>query len=133
MLDALAHRGPDGEGNHAQGPVALGHRRLAVLDTGPGGIQPMSYANGRYWITLNGEIYNFLELRETLRGLGHVFRTDSDAEVALAAYAQWGDGCQLRFNGMWAFAIWDSEKRQLSCPGTGLVSSRFFTTWDSTD
>ena len=70
----------------------------------------MSYAEGRYWLTYNGEVYNYLELREELRGLGHRFVSDSDSEVILAAYAQWGQECQLRFNGMWAFAIWDARR-----------------------
>ena len=73
----------------------------------------MSYANGRYWITHNGEIYNFLELREELEKLGHKFVSDSDTEVVLAAYCQWGEYCQLKFNGMWAFAIWDSQEKSL--------------------
>lgn len=113
MTRALAHRGPDGEGEYTAGPVGLGHRRLATLDLGVAGHQPMSFADGRYWITHNGEIYNFLELRETLAGLGHSFRSDSDTEVILAAFTQWGEACQLRFNGMWAFAIWDVQERRL--------------------
>jgi len=113
MLKAIAHRGPDGEGIHISGPIALGHRRLAILDTGSGGAQPMSYAGGRYWITFNGELYNFIELRETLTGLGHSFRSESDTEVVLAAYAQWGERCLLRMNGMWALAIWDTSEKTL--------------------
>ena len=73
----------------------------------------MTYAGGRYWLTYNGEIYNFVELRETLSQLGHRFLSDSDSEVILAAYSQWGPDCQLRFNGMWAFAIWDAEAKEL--------------------
>ena len=73
----------------------------------------MSYAEGRYWLTYNGEVYNYIELREELRGLGHRFVSDSDSEVILAAYAQWGPECQFRFNGMWAFAIWDAQERRL--------------------
>jgi len=73
----------------------------------------MSYANGRYWLTYNGEIYNFIELRKELEALGHRFASDSDSEVILAAFVQWGEGCQLRFNGMWAFAIWDAEERSV--------------------
>ena len=73
----------------------------------------MSYAEGRYWLTYNGEFYNYVELREELRGLGHRFVSESDSEVILAAYAQWGPDCQFCFNGMWAFAIWDSRDRRL--------------------
>ncbi|MBN1663693.1 MAG: asparagine synthase (glutamine-hydrolyzing) [Deltaproteobacteria bacterium] len=113
MTRALAHRGPDGEGMHVDGPVGLGHRRLAILDLGATGSQPMFFADGRYWIVHNGEIYNFLELRETLAGLGYSFRSSSDTEVILAAFIKWGEDCQLRFNGMWAFAIWDAQQRRL--------------------
>ncbi len=111
----LRHRGPDGEGIHVDdgGALGLGHRRLAILDLSPAGQQPMSYGDGRYWITFNGEIYDFLELRRELEAAGHRFATESDTEVVLAAYAQWGAACQLRFNGMWAFAIWDRVEREL--------------------
>jgi asparagine synthase (glutamine-hydrolysing) len=112
---SLAHRGPDGFGIEHFPAVRLwlGHRRLAIVDLSPRGRQPMSHADGRYWLTYNGEVYNYLELREELRGLGHRFVTDSDSEVILAAYAQWGQECQLRFNGMWAFAIWDACEHRL--------------------
>lgn len=115
FVDALAHRGPDGRGvfYEATAGLALGHRRLAILDLSESGRQPMSYADERFWITYNGEIYNFLELRETLEGMGHVFRSQSDTEVILAAYSQWGEACQLKFNGMWAFAIWDRREKRL--------------------
>ncbi len=112
---ALAHRGPDGQGiQHFPGErLFLGHRRLSIIDISDRGVQPMSYGDGRYWLTYNGEVYNYLELREELRGLGHSFRSETDSEVILAAYAQWGPACQLRFNGMWAFAIWDTRDRSL--------------------
>ncbi len=113
MNHLLAHRGPDGSGVHQNGALGLGHTRLAILDIGTGGHQPMSYGEGRWWLTFNGEIYNFLELREELIGLGHRFESESDSEVLLAAFAQWGPECQTRFNGMWAFAIWDAEEREL--------------------
>jgi len=113
--DSLVHRGPDGGGIYLDDEIEMGfgHRRLAILDIGESGHQPMTYGNGRYCITFNGEIYNFLELRAELVKLGHCFRTESDTEVVLAAYAEWGQDCQLRFNGMWAFAIWDSSERHL--------------------
>jgi asparagine synthase (glutamine-hydrolysing) len=112
---SLAHRGPDGFGIE-HWPVAriwLGHRRLAIIDLSDQARQPMSYANGRYWITYNGEIYNYLELRDELTDLGHRFVSNGDTEVVVAAYAQWGADCQQRFNGMWAFAIWDAHDQQL--------------------
>ena len=113
MTKSLAHRGPDGEGRYVAGPIGLGHRRLAVLDLEETGNQPMPFAGGRYWITYNGELYNFLELKSVLQAHGHCFRGNSDTEVILAGYAQWGEACQLRFNGMWAFAIWDADERRL--------------------
>lgn len=120
MTDKLAHRGPDGEGMYLEGSLGLGHRRLAILDLSLAGQQPMSYADGRYRITFNGEIYNFLELRAELESKGYTFRSTSDTEVILAAYIAWGSDCLLKFNGMWAFAIWDSRERQLF-----LVRDRF--------
>ena len=133
MTDRLIHRGPDDEGfalidtaskrvwdgKRAQPSgtfdLALGHRRLSILDVSDAGHQPMPSADGRYWIVFNGEIYNYVELREQLAKLGHMFRSGSDTEVLLAAYAEWGTDCLPRFNGMWAFAIWDVEKRELFC------------------
>jgi asparagine synthase (glutamine-hydrolysing) len=115
FTDSLAHRGPDGRGVYIDPKVGLGlgHRRLAILDLSETGKLPMSFGDGRYWITYNGEVYNFIELRKELTELGHRFRSETDTEVVLAAYAEWGEDCQLRFNGMWAFAIWDSHKRTL--------------------
>lgn len=109
----MAHRGPDGWGLWQGEGITLGHRRLSILDLSENGKQPMSYADGRYWITFNGEIYNFLEIRAELVTKGHHFRSESDTEVILAAYAQWGADCLLRFNGMWSFAIWDTVERTL--------------------
>lgn len=111
--DALVHRGPDGGGLWIGDAIALGHRRLAILDLSDLGTQPMSYANGRYWITFNGEIYNFLELRSQLENLGHRFRSESDTEVILAAFQEWGEKCLSKFNGMWAFSIWDNLENRL--------------------
>ena len=111
--DRLAHRGPDA-GRVWQGDaVTLGHRRLAIMDLSDKGIQPMSYANGRYMMVFNGEIYNFLEIRSELTRLGYVFDSDSDSEVIMAAYMEWGPECLDRFNGMWAFAVWDNEEKKL--------------------
>src|SRR5439155_23518220 len=108
-----AHRGPDGEGVHVDGPLGLGHRRLAILDLSKQGRQPMPCVDGRYWVTFNGEIFNFIELRRELEARGHTFRSESDTEVIGNAYHHWGAGCVLRFNGMWAFALWDAQRREL--------------------
>jgi asparagine synthase (glutamine-hydrolysing) len=115
LTDLLAHRGPDGEGiwYSADRSVALGHRRLAIIDPGPGGYQPMLSADGRYVIVFNGEIYNFLELRRELEASGRSFRTQSDTEVILEAWRAWGEGMLPRFNGMWALAIFDTETNDL--------------------
>jgi asparagine synthase (glutamine-hydrolysing) len=115
LTDLLAHRGPDGEGIwfSAERDVALGHRRLAIIDPGPGGYQPMTSDDGRHVIVFNGEIYNFLELRRELEALGACFRTQSDTEVILQAWRAWREGMLLRFNGMWALAIFDTETKDL--------------------
>lgn len=112
-LDRLAHRGPDGSGIWSDGHITLGHRRLAVLDLTQDGRQPMLTADSRLVIVFNGEVYNFVELRDELRKAGHVFRSESDTEVVLHAYREWGAACLERFDGMWAFAIWDSAARSL--------------------
>ncbi|TNE60680.1 MAG: amidotransferase 1, exosortase A system-associated [Alphaproteobacteria bacterium] len=113
MTDQIAHRGPDGEGFHWGRGVALGHRRLAILDE-TGGVQPMYGADDQVVITYNGEIYNFQLLRRELELLGHVFRTDhSDTEVLLHAYLEWGRECVNRLRGMFAFAIWDNRTGEL--------------------
>lgn len=113
MTDAIAHRGPDGEGCYTDGPVGLGHRRLAIIDLTPAGHQPMMTVDGRYVLTYNGEIYNFQQLRLELEALGHQFRSRTDSEVLLHAYAQWGEGCLARLNGMFAFAVWDRAEQRL--------------------
>ena len=112
MTDVLAHRGPDGEGFYTDGPVGLGHRRLSIIDLSTGA-QPMSSATGSLWITYNGEVYNYRELRQELIALGFEFRTNSDTEVILVAYQAWGVECLGRLRGMFAFAIWDRPRRRL--------------------
>lgn len=112
-LETMAHRGPDGGGIYRREGIILGHRRLSILDLSEAGKQPMEYQDGRYVITYNGEIYNFLELKRELRKYGYTFKSDSDTEVILAAYQKWGKDCLTHFNGMWAFAIWDSVERTL--------------------
>src|SRR5688572_11478829 len=115
MNRALAHRGPDdgAEWLDPTGQVALANRRLAILDLTSAGHQPMLSANGALCLVFNGEIYNYLELRDELASLGRSFRTQTDTEVVLTAYDQWGPSCVERFNGMFAFALWDSHRRQL--------------------
>lgn len=113
--DTLTHRGPDDSGYFmsTSEAIGMGHRRLSILDLSSDGQQPMSYENGRYHISYNGEIYNFLELKQELEGLGHTFRTKTDTEVVIASFAHWGKDCLQKFNGMWAFAIWDEQKKEL--------------------
>ncbi len=111
--DRLYHRGPDSGRIWQNGDVTLGHRRLAILDLSENGIQPISYADGRYVMVFNGEIYNFLEIRAELIKLGYTFKSESDSEVILAAYMEWGSACLDRLNGMWAFAILDNETGRL--------------------
>jgi len=115
MTRAVAHRGPDGEGIDIVGQVGFGHRRLAIIDLSDAGRQPMSTTDGRLRITYNGEIYNYIELRKELERDGAKFRSRSDTEVILEAYRQWGSRCVDRFNGMWAFAIHDSQSQQVFC------------------
>jgi asparagine synthase (glutamine-hydrolysing) len=112
MNDAIVHRGPDDEGTFIDGPAGLANRRLAVIDITPAGHQPMHTPDGRYTIVYNGELYNFMELREQLRRVER-FRSHSDTEVVLHAYREWGAACVERFNGMFAFAIWDRDERTL--------------------
>lgn len=113
MNRAIAHRGPDDEGVYHEQGVGLGFRRLAILDLSPAGHQPMCNEDGTLWLVFNGEIYNYRELQVELQARGHVFRSRCDAEVILHGYEEWGDDCLQRFNGMWAFALWDSRRRRL--------------------
>lgn len=115
MTRFQAHRGPDDEGIWHEENVGLGHRRLSIIDLSAAGHQPMASADGRFMLTFNGEIYNYIELKAELKSMGHEFRSQSDTEVLLAAYAAWGPRCVERFIGMWAFAVWDREKRRLFC------------------
>jgi asparagine synthase (glutamine-hydrolysing) len=113
MTDAMLHRGPDGEGfwNNEKGDVVLGHRRLAIIDLTTNAAQPMQYLN-RYTIVHNGEVYNYIELKEFLKSQGYSFSTTSDTEVILAAYDFWKQDCLKYFDGMFAFAIWDEKEQQ---------------------
>ena len=121
MLASLEHRGRDDQGVWTSDPiddygrkVCLGHRRLAIIDPSPSGHEPMLSSDGRYVLTFNGEIYNYRELRKQLQSLGHRFMTETDAEVLLAAFAEWDHECVSRLNGMFAFAVWDNLDRTLS-------------------
>jgi asparagine synthase (glutamine-hydrolysing) len=109
----IAHRGPDDAGFYFDGPVALAHRRLSIIDLSAGGHQPMVTPASDLAIVFNGEIYNFIELRDELRACGYVFRTEGDTEVILHAYRHWGRSCVERFNGMWAFALYDRMRREI--------------------
>lgn len=113
--NATSYRGPDGDGIFIDKEInlALGHRRLSILDLSEAGKQPMFSGNENLVITFNGEIYNYLELKSELIQKGHQFRSETDTEVILAAYEEWGEACQLKFNGMWALAIWDVKKKEL--------------------
>lgn len=113
MTDAIAHRGPDGEGQWVEGGVGLGHRRLAIIDLSPLAHQPMVSVEHRYVLTYNGEIYNYRELRKELEGAGYWFRSHSDTEVLLAALSHWGVEALPRLNGMFALALWDRKDRTL--------------------
>ena len=114
MTNAIAHRGPDGEGvwRNLKNSIALGHRRLAIIDLSDAAAQPMHYLS-RYTIVYNGEIYNYVELKELLKGSGYNFQSQSDTEVILAAYDFWKEDCLRRFEGMFAFAIWDEKEQQI--------------------
>ena len=112
MTDCLSHRGPDGEGFFVNNNIGLGHRRLSIIDLSTGN-QPMFNENKSIAVILNGEIYNYIELRDELKSFGYTFRTTSDTEVIIHAYEKWGTDCQNKFNGMWAFALWDEKKKNL--------------------
>lgn len=110
MNQALQHRGPDDQSTYIDDMVSLGHRRLAIIDLSPAGRQPKCNEDESIWIVFNGELYNFQEIREILVAKGHAFSSNTDTEVIIHAYEEWGTGCVERFNGMWAFAIYDKNK-----------------------
>src|SRR5437879_4451648 len=113
MAHAIAHRGPDGEGFYFDGGVGLAHRALRIIDLSDAAMQPMTNEDGKLWLIFNGEIYNYIELRPELQARGHRFHSQSDSEVILHAYEEWGVDCLHRFNGMFAFALWDSPRQRL--------------------
>lgn len=113
MTDAIAHRGPDGQGQWIEDNVGIGHRRLSIIDLSPAGHQPMLSSNHRYVLSYNGEIYNYRELRAELETLGYWFRSETDSEVVLCALDCWGADALIRFNGMFALALWDRKEKSL--------------------
>ena len=113
MTDAIAHRGPDASGIKDLGPVVLGHRRLSIIDTSASNNQPLPDKSEQFWISFNGEIYNFHEIQAELEKLGSTFRTKGDTEVILEAYKHWGVDCIQRLTGMFVFALWDLNKQRL--------------------
>ncbi len=114
MLHALSHRGPDDEGRYADAMTALGHRRLSIIDLGTGH-QPLHDVRKSLWLIANGEIYNYRELHKDLEGRGHQFLTQSDCEVILHLYREYGADCLAHLRGMFSFALWDAERKQLLC------------------
>jgi len=112
MADSISHRGPDDAGYHTEPGIGLGHRRLSIIDL-DSGQQPMSNEDNSVWIVFNGEIYNFQELRPELEAKGHRFRTNSDTEVIIHLYEQFGEECFSRLRGMFALALWDRNQRKL--------------------
>lgn len=135
-LERLIHRGPDAgnvwqeeSGEEGSSYISLGHRRLAILDLSEAGVQPMCDPMNRYVIVFNGEIYNFLELRDELIRKGYTFKTDTDTEVLLLSYIEWGHDCLKRFNGMWAFAIYDREKKEVFFSRDRYGVKPLFYTW----
>ena len=113
MTDILIHRGPDGKGTWINNHIGFGHRRLSIIDLSKSASQPMLVGEGKFSITYNGEIYNYLDIRLELESKGYKFKSNSDTEVVLKSYVEWGEKCLLKFNGMFAFGIWDDIKQEL--------------------
>src|SRR2546425_6733391 len=112
MRDALSHRGPDDKGLYVNSGVGFGFRRLSIIDLSPDGAQPMCNEDGSLWLVYNGEIYNYATLRDELMNRGHAFRSKTDSEVIIHAFEEWGEHCLERFNGMFAFALWDEKEQR---------------------
>lgn len=124
MMDRIVHRGPDMGGQFIDGRVALGFRRLSILDLTEAGAQPMANEDGSVVIVFNGEIYNFQELRSELEAKGYQFHCGADTESLLHGYEEWGEAVLDRLRGMYAFVIWDKKKNKLLAPAISLASSR---------
>lgn len=131
MRDVLMHRGPDDKGIYVKDNVGFGFRRLSIIDLSPDGAQPMANEDGTIWLVYNGEIYNYSELRDELCRRGHVFRSHTDSEVVIHAFEEWGEHCLRRFNGMFAFALWDEKNQQLFAARDRLGVKPFFYYHDS--
>src|SRR5271169_374372 len=129
MTDIIAHRGPDASGFYVQGEVALGHRRLSIIDLATGD-QPMANEDDSRWITYNGEIFNHASIRPELEAVGHIYKSHCDTETIIHAYEEFGDQCVSRFRGMFAFAIWDQVHRRLFCVRDRLGIKPFYYYWD---
>lgn len=119
MLESIAHRGPDARGTWYHNDVALGHNRLSIIDLSEQANQPMIKDN--IVITFNGEIYNYREIRLELEKMGYIFQTQSDTEVIIYSYKEWGPNCVNQFTGMWSFVIFDKNEKQLLYPATDLA------------
>ena len=132
MTDAISYRGPDGEGFHLEPGLALGHRRLAIIDPA-GGHQPMYNQNRTVTIVFNGEIYNFENVRHKLENLGYVFQTHCDTETIIHAWEEYGEACVDHLSGMFAFALWDSTQKQLFCARDRLGKKPFYYSWIGRD
>lgn len=130
MTRALAHRGPDDKGIFIDQNVGLAHRRLSIIDLSKAGHQPMFYDNKNLAIVYNGEIYNYLEIREELQKKGYKFKSQTDTEVILASYKEWGPDCLQHFNGMWALAIYDRKKKLIFCARDRLGVKPFYYFFD---
>ena len=113
MASAIVHRGPDAEGSFVSNNLALGHRRLSIIDLSEAGTQPMTTSDGSFTIAYNGEVYNFKNIKEELKHAGYKFRSNTDTEVVLNAFSHWGENCFAKFNGMFACAIYDENRREL--------------------
>ena len=113
MMRIMKHRGPDDEGVYIKNNYGFGFVRLSIIDLSPLGHQPMFSNDGRYVLVFNGEVYNYIELREELKSIGYQFRSKTDTEVVLYSYIEWGENCLNKFNGMWAFAIYDNIEKKV--------------------
>ncbi|MFH1562469.1 MAG: asparagine synthase (glutamine-hydrolyzing) [Nitrospirota bacterium] len=131
MCDVIRHRGPDDEGQWLDGNIGFGHRRLSIIDLSTAGHQPMSNEDGTIWITYNGEVYNYVELRPELEAKGHRFISHTDTEVIIHAYEEYGEECLSKFNGMFAFALWDSRQNKLFCARDRFGIKPFYYYYDS--
>ena len=132
MTSALEHRGPDTFGLYTDKKVSIGHRRLSIIDLSDKGNEPMCNEDGTIWLTFNGEIYNFKELRSALIKNGHRFNSDTDAEVIIHAYEEYGNDCVKKFNGQFAFAIWNSKQKVLFLARDRLGIKPLYYYWDDT-